>query len=200
MASYNTGARYLAHAPVALLAVFLKAAPLAAAESAGGRFVAQLNAAIDKGISQSADPRARARVVCRDIVSSTVDVSAMVRVASAEASEQMHASQREAFRSALVRRLMRDCVAYAPEYVGDPVELAGARRTRSGETLVGTRQTSSKDSKVLVWQIRLAAGKYLATDLVVDGRSAMTSLREQSALSLERNPRDMAALIAALER
>jgi hypothetical protein len=187
--------------PAALIAAWLGLAPAVAADSAGVRFVAQLNSAIGKGFAFSTEPLGRARVICSLLAATSLDLAAMTKTASAGASDRMDQTQREMFGAALQRRLVHDCVAYAPEYLGGPVALAGARQLGSGETLVGTRSKSANEARILMWQVRPAEqSKYLVTDLLIDGRSAMLALRDQSALSLESNPGDIAALIAKVER
>jgi hypothetical protein len=186
--------------PAALIVVWLGLAPAVAADSVGVRFVAQLNAAIGKGFALSSDPQGIARAICNAIAATSLDLAVMMKTASAGATEHMDQTQREMFGAALQRRLVHDCVAYAPEYLGGAVALTGMRQLRSGETLVGTRSTGPNQTKILMWQVRPAEqSKYLATDVLIDGRSAMLGLRDQSALSLESNPGDIAALIAKVE-
>jgi ABC-type transporter MlaC component len=197
MRRIRAGAWALRLAPAAL---FLLCAPALAVDSAGVRFVAELNAAIGKGLAGASDPRAAARAICAGIADTALDVAAMMATASAGASETMDETQREAFRRAFMKRLVRDCAAHAPDYLLGPVTLAGVRKLKSGDLVVGTRSRGADEAKILMWQVRPAEGRYLATDLLVDGRSAMGALREQSALSLEKSPGDIAALIAVIER
>lgn len=185
--------------PAALIVAWLGLAPVSAADSEAARFVGQLNAAIDKGSTLVADPQGMARLICSDIAASSLDLATMMKTASAGASEQMDQTQRKMFGAALRRRLVHDCVVNAPEYLGGSVALAGVRHLSSGETLVGTRSKSMNEASILMWQVRPAEGKYLATDLLINGRSAMLTLREQSALSLASNPGDISALIAKIE-
>lgn len=186
--------------PAGLIVAWLGLMPAVAADSAGARFVAQLNAAIGKGVVLSTDPQGMARAICSLIAATSLDLAVMMKTASAGATEQMDQTLREMFGAALQRRLVHDCVAYAPEYLGGPVALAGERQLGSGEMLVGTRSKGANEARILMWQVRPAEqSKYLVTDLLIDGRSAMLALRDQSALSLESNPGDIAALIAKVE-
>ena len=165
------------------------------------RFVGQLNDAIRKASLASADLAGAAGNVCEEITSSWLDLATMMKTVSVGAIDTMDAEQRSLFRTALVRRLVRDCIANAADYLRGSVELAGSRPLPSGETLIGTRGQNSSGGRILMWQVRKAsAGRLLVRDLLVDGRSATLSLREQSTLSLERSPSDIAALIATLER
>lgn len=197
----STGVQALRLAPVVLVAVWLGLVTAVPADGAGARFVAQLNAAIGKGLAQAPHPQERARAICSDIAASLLDIDAMMDVASAGATAHMNDQHREAFRAALLRRLLRDCVANAPDYLAGPVTLAGTRQLASGQMLVGTRSQGAGEAKTLMWQVRPGGqGGYLANDLLIDGMSAMQRLRDQSQLSLERSPGDIAALIETVGR
>jgi hypothetical protein len=71
----------------------------------------------------------------------------------------------------------------------------------TGERFIGTRSQGAAAEKILMWQVRFREpGKLMVTDVFVEGRSAMLSLREQASLALERDPGDVSALIGSLGR
>ena len=163
-------------------------------------FVGRLNTAIRNAVAEPGNPRDAAMRLCEDVSGSLLDLQAMMITASAGAYNRLDSPHREAYRAAFLRRVVKDCVTNAAPYMGADVELAGVRSLPSGERIIGTRSRASAE-KILMWQTRLnAAGGLVVTDVLVDGRSAMLSLREQASLALERDPGDINALIQSLER
>lgn len=163
-------------------------------------FVSRLNAAIKSAVAASGEPAAAALRFCEDISASTLDLDAMMISASAGRYERLNVPHREAYKTAFRRRVIRDCATNAVTYMAGKVELAGVRTLASGEQIVGTRGQGEAE-KIIMWQVRAKEpGRLVVTDVLVEGRSAMLSLREKANLAQEREPGDVDALIGSLER
>src|ERR1700712_2597915 len=163
-------------------------------------FVGLLNSAVKKATASSDDLRTAAQRFCDDLSRSMLDLEAMMKTASADAWVEMDSPQREMYQVAFRRRVIKDCATNASDYLRTTIELAGARSLPNGQKLIGTRGQNSQDGKILMWQVRSKEpGKLLVTDVLIEGRSAILNLREQAGVTLERNPGDVSALIAALE-
>lgn len=188
-------------APAIMLAWFACTAPASAqaGDAAGLNFVGHLNTAIKK--AAAGDPRVAAQRLCEDLGDSMLDLETMMKTASAGIWDRMDPSQRQAYRTAFHRHLMKDCAKNAADYLRATVELTGVRSLPAGEKIIGTRRQGVEDGKIMMWKVRpKEAGKLMVTDVLVEGRSAMLTLREQATLANERSPGDVSALIDALER
>lgn len=164
-------------------------------------FIARLNATIRKAVTKTRDPAGATQRFCEDICSSLLNIDVMMSTASADIYQQLSNSHRDLYRAGFLRRVIKDCASAATPYMSADVELAGIRSLASGERIIGTRSRAADADKIIMWQVRPdATGELTVTDVLVDGRSAMLSLREQATLSLERNPGDISALIQSLER
>jgi hypothetical protein len=108
---------------------------------------------------------------------------------------------RDAYATAFKKRIIRDCTTNAGGYLHSAVQLVGVRQLPSGDKLIGTRSEGSADGKILMWQVHpKEKGRLMVTDLLVDGRSAMLTLREEAGVAIERNDGDVAAAIGAVDR
>lgn len=164
-------------------------------------FINRTNATIAKAVAASGDVRAAARHVCDDLASTSLDLDAMMKTAAGRAWDKFDAVQREAYASAFKKRIIRDCTANAGGYLRSAVQLVGVRQLPSGDKLIGTRSEGSTDGKILMWQVHpKEKGRLMVTDLLVDGRSAMLTLREEAGVAIERNDGDVAAAIVAVDR
>lgn len=187
----------------ALALAFGSLSPIGWAEAddrASLNFVSRLNAAIKSAVAVSGEPATAALRFCEDISASTLDLNAMMISASAGRYEWLNAPHREAYKTAFRRRVIRDCATNAVSYMAGKVELVGERTLASGEQIVGTRGQGEAE-KIVMWQVRAKEpGKLVVTDVLVEGRSAMLSLREKASLAQEREPGNVDALIGSLER
>jgi ABC-type transporter MlaC component len=186
-----------------LLAAFVctTAARSEQADSVSLEFINRTNATIAKAVAGSGDVRAAARHVCDDLASTSLDLDAMMRTAAGRAWDKFDSVQREAYAAAFKKRIIRDCTANAGGYLHSAVQLVGVRQLPSGDKLIGTRSEGSADGKILMWQVHpREKGRLMVTDLLVDGRSAMLTLREEAGVAIERNDGDVAAAIAAVDR
>jgi ABC-type transporter MlaC component len=164
-------------------------------------FINRTNASIARAVAASGDVRAAARRVCDDLAATSLDLDAMMKTAAGRAWDKFDPVQREAYASAFKKRIIRDCTANAGNHLHSAVQLVGVRQLPSGDKLIGTRSEGSADGKILMWQVHpREKGRLMVTDLLVDGRSAMLTLREEAGVAIERNDGDVAAAIAAVDR
>jgi ABC-type transporter MlaC component len=181
--------------------VFTTAAWGESPDPASLEFINRTNATIAKAVAASVDVRAASRRVCDDLASSSLDLEAMMKTAAGRAWDKFDSVQREAYGVAFRKRIIRDCTTHAGGYLHSAVQLVGVRQLPSGSKLIGTRSEGVPDAKVLMWQVHpKEKGRLMVTDLLVDGRSAMLTLREEAGVAIERNDGDVAAAIAAVER
>jgi hypothetical protein len=101
---------------------------------------------------------------------------------------RMSAQQRAAIRKAAGRWAVRDCVRQNQGNEGSPLDLLGLKHVESGERLLATR--SSHPAHTIVWRLP-GAGRARAVDVVVDGRSAVLSLRNETKALLSSNNDDI---------
>lgn len=171
------------------------------ADPASLEFINRTNAAIAKAVAATGDIHAAARRLCDDLASTSLDLEVMMKTAAGRAWDKFDPVQREAYEAAFRKRIIRDCTENAGGYLQSAIQLVGVRKLPSGDKLIGTRSEGSADGKVLMWQVRpMAKGRLMVTDLLVDGRSAMLTLREEAGVTIERNDGDVAAAIGAIER
>jgi ABC-type transporter MlaC component len=170
-------------------------------DPASVEFINRTNATIAKAVAASGDASVAARRVCDDLASTSLDLEAMMKIAAGKAWDRFDSVQREAYGAAFKKRIIRDCTAHAGGYLRSTVQLVGVRQLSSGDKLIGTRSEGSPDAKVLMWQVHpKEKGRLMVTDLLVDGRSAMLTLREEAGVAIERNDGDVAAAIGAINR
>lgn len=154
-------------------------------ESRDAEFVASINRIITESRAQ---PGAQTRQACDRIVTTAIDLDAITQSAMGPMWVRMSPQQRAAFRTAAVRWAVRDCVQQNEGQEGSPLELLGLKYGESGERLLATR--SSRPAHTIVWRLH-GAGKAPAVDVVVDGRSAVLSLRNETKALLGRNHDDI---------
>jgi ABC-type transporter MlaC component len=196
-------ARTVCRSSAWLLAAFLcaTAARSESADPASLEFINRTNATIARAVAASGDVRVAARHVCDDLAATSLDLETMMKTAAGGAWNKFDSVQRDAYGTAFRKRIIRDCTANAGGYLQSAVHLVGVRQLPSGDKLIGTRSGESADAKTLMWQVRpREKGRLMVTDLLVDGRSAMLTLREEAGVAIERNDGDVAAAIGAIDR
>ena len=196
-------ARIFCHLSAWLLAVLVctTAARSESPDPASLEFIHRTNATIARAVAASGDVRAAARKVCDELAATSLDLDAMMKTAAGRAWDKFDPVQREAYTAAFRKRIIRDCTANAGGYLYAAVQLVGVRKLPSGDKLIGTKSEGSADGKILMWQVHpREKGRLMVTDLLVDGRSAMLTLREEAGVAIERNDGDVAAAIAAVDR
>ena len=165
-------------------AALLSTQALAASDVAVDDFVKRVNAAISSGDAQGA---------CRKLVGQIFDLDAMAPNTSAGAWTKMSAAQKAAYRAALSRQATGDCVSRASDFVGQTLDLVGARSGEGGDRFIATKGKG----RTLIWQVR-GTDRLRAVDISANGRSLVVKARNDAKAILQRTGGDLQALIASV--
>jgi hypothetical protein len=150
---------------------------------------AEFLAAINRIITESgAHPAAQTHHACDRIVTTAINMDAFAQSATGPIWVRMSPPQRAAFRAAARRWAIRDCIRQNQGAEGNLLELLGLKRGEDSARLLATR--SSKPAHMIIWRLH-GTGKAQAVDVVVDGRSAVISLRNETKALLGRNNDDI---------
>jgi ABC-type transporter MlaC component len=148
-------------------------------------------------VESGAQPGAQTRQACDRIVTTAVNMDAVIQSAMGPMWVRMSPHQRAAFRAAARRWAVRDCVRQNQDNEGTPLELLGLKEGGSGDHLLATR--SSRPAHTIIWRLP-GVGKARAMDVVTDGRSAVLSFRNETKALLGRNNDDIDAVTEMLGR
>jgi ABC-type transporter MlaC component len=160
--------------------------------------VAEFLASVNKSITELAgEAGSKAGLTCGRIVASAINMDAIARSALGHMWDRMSPQQRAAYRSAAQRWAVRDCLRRIQDNGGNPLEFLGIRQGEAGERLLATR--SSQPAHTVIWRLR-GSGKVRAVDIVIDGRSMILSLRDETKALLDRNSGDFDMATSALGR
>jgi len=160
--------------------------------------VAEFLISVNRSITELAgQPGAQASSVCRRIVASAINMDAVVRGALSHMWNRLSLQERADYRSAAQQWAVRDCVRRNRDNGGNPLEFLGVRRGEAGDRLLATR--SNQPAHTVIWRLR-GSGRLQAVDVVIDGRSMILSLRDETKALLDRNNGDIGMAIAALGR
>lgn len=157
-------------------------------------FFASVNKSITD-VAGQAEPQAS--IICHRVVASLLNMDAIVRGALASSRLPLSPQQRAAYHAAAVRWAVRDCVRRNGDNRGTPLELVGIRSGDAGERIVATR--SAQPAHTAIWRLR-GTGRLQAVDVVIDGRSMVLSLRDETNALLDRYGNDIDKALAALGR
>jgi ABC-type transporter MlaC component len=141
-----------------------------------------------------------AQAFCGSVINASFDFDAMARETSAGAWDRMSAPQRQAYHTAFLRRVERDCAFMSARSGGEVLRLVGTRTTDGGDRLVATQVTEDgQNGRVIVWRVRPDARKRLrAVDVIVDGRSMAIGIHDEAKAALDRNDGNIDALIKSV--
>jgi ABC-type transporter MlaC component len=92
-----------------------------------------------------------------------------------------------------------ECVRVTRENPAGKVTLAGVRTVSGGDRLVTTR-FDGEGSRTVTWRVRGSGSRLKAVDVIADGRSAVSSARQEYARVLESNHGNVDALIAFMHK
>jgi hypothetical protein len=185
---------------VTILVAFHTACEAASIDAASGDFLSRLNGAIT---SLAGKTGTAAYASCISYVNSLLDLDVMARRTAATVWDHMTAKQQSAYRAALERRAAKNCVNENANNSGKPAAMLGIRPS-GAERLLATRaeQKNGEPGRTVVW--RLPAGDasegVLAVDVLVDGRSAVLSLRDEAKGLLDDNKGDINTMITGIGR
>ena len=170
-------------------------------DAASRNFVTRLNLSIQTAVTGAANPASAAQRLCQDLSAWALDFDSMMPVAAAGAWERMSPAQQGAYRAAFRRRVAGDCVRNAAGQLRNTIELAGVRMLAAGDRYIATRSSGDQPTKALMWRARPGKGGALrVTDVLVDGRSAVLTARDEAKTVLEQHAGDIGALIESLNR
>lgn len=179
----------------------LSALTLALAEPASGEIDSRIDeflASVNKSIAELAgQPEAKASTICHRVVSSLLNMDAIARSVLASSNFSMSPQQHTAYHAAAVHWAVRDCVTRNRDNRGMPLELVGIRPDDTGERIVVTRST--QPAHTTFWRLR-GARRLQAVDVVIDGRSMILALRDETNALRERNGGNIDEMIDALGR
>lgn len=140
-------------------------------------------------------------VGCRDFLHRVLNLDTMARAASEEAWNQMSASQREGYQAAFAGRLASECARELADDKGDAIALAGVRTTQDGDKLATIRVGAADNARMIAWRLRAAGeDKYVATDVIWEGHSAIAKARDEFAAVLQGAHGDVDAAIESMRK
>ena len=157
-------------------------------------FLASLNRTIAELAGQAGS---QASSACGRIVASAINMDAVTWSALGHMRERISSQQRAAYRAAAQRWAVRDCLRRNQDNSGHPLEFLGVRQGEAGERVLATR--SSAPAHTVIWRLR-GSGRVRAVDVVIDGRSMILSLRDETKALLDRNNGDIDMATEALGR
>jgi len=147
--------------------------------------VAEFLASVNRSITELTDQTgSRASATCGQIVASAINMDSVTRSALGHMWDRITSQQRTAYRAAAQRWAVRDCLQRNHDNDGHPLEFLGVRQGEAGERLLATR--SGQPAHTVIWRLR-GSRRVQAVDIVVDGRSMILSLRDDTKALLDRN-------------
>ena len=179
---------------------FLSVATHALPESTVDAFVAQLDKSMRSIHAQAKGKADRTRAGCRDLLSRLLALDVMARATVSDDWDKMTDSQRGSFRSAFAERMASECVRSISDYDGDEIKLVGVRSPKDGDILASVRfDTEDDNSKRVTWRLRQVDSEtWRAVDVILEGRSAVLTARDEFAAVLQSHDGNIEALIASM--
>ncbi len=136
----------------------------------------------------------------RAILDWAFDVPAMGQYALgdawATASEAQRAAYLKAFEGVLVSAYLRNMRTYR----GAKMILAGVRNVSGTRATAASRLVGRNVDKVWIWRMRKDGASWRIADVMIDGRSALYSEKQDYREILEANEGDIGAVIAFIRR
>jgi ABC-type transporter MlaC component len=181
-------------------AVLVMSALSARAQSDGqvNDFVARLTS----GVRGAGTTPSAAMSACAQLFRSVADAPAIARAAAGPAWRSMTSRHRNAYSAAIERRISADCAREGGDRAFGAITLVGASPTQSGHRLITTRVNAGGRSMTIVWRVHAStSGSSLrAVDLLVEGRSVVAALHDETAAVLAGTSGDLDAMIKAIQR
>ncbi len=123
---------------VACLAVLCAGPASAQLEADAQNFLTRVNKSV---VALAGSTDAQASAACGHIMFEEVNIEAVVRSGAALVWEKMSPNQRPAYRAAVQKRAVHDCVRENRGNSGAPLQAIGVRRGEGGARLLATRST-----------------------------------------------------------
>jgi len=153
---------------------------------------------INKNITDLAGrSEAEASEICGRVVSTIMDIDAVVKAGSVRIWDKMTPAQRDSYGKAAQLWAVRNCVQRNKDGKGTPLEFAGVRQGDGGDRLLATR--SDQPAHLAIWRLR-GTSKLHAVDVTLDGVSMSLQLRDETNTLLDQNNNDIDKAIVALHR
>jgi phospholipid transport system substrate-binding protein len=171
---------------------------IAAAQDAAG-FVAKLGNQAIQVLGPSV-PEAQRTAHFRQLFASDFDLQGASRFVLGPAGRNLDPEQQQEFQT-----LFRDYLAQAystrlAQYAGEPFHVTGAR-PNGEETVVSSQVVRRGGTPVeMDWHVINRGGRFLVTDVYVDGVSMKVTHRQEFAAIIQRNGGQAGALLAALRQ
>jgi len=190
--------------PLAIGALFLSmlfcaATPrdAAAQDQGASAFIQNLGT---QGLQALSGPEPQRVARFRQMFDSDFDVPGISRFVLGQYANSLPPEQQQEFAT-----LFRDYVAHAystrlAPYAGAPFRVTGAR-PNGGETIVSSEVTRSGGQPTRIdWHVMNHGGRYVVTDVNVDGGSMKITQRSEFAAIIQRNGGQPQSLLAALRQ
>jgi len=160
-------------------------------------FLATINRSV---VSLGGKSEAEAGRICGQIVSSALNIDSFVRSAGSRMWDRMSQRQQTAYRGAIERRAIRDCVSQNRNNDGQPLVFVGIRQSEGGDRLLATRSNNANQVHTVIWRLRGSGRRLRAVDILFDGRSATLIFRDEMNVLLDRFSEDIDAVIETFGR
>jgi hypothetical protein len=168
-------------------------------DSAVGDFYARLVRGVEGVAGKSGGAAVAA---CVQFFRSVADTDAFVRATAQGTWQKMTTAQRSAYRNAIEQKVAGDC-ARESGGAGGAVSLGGVQPGGGSDRLVTIYlKQPNGGGLTTVWRVRAASSgaELRAVDLIVDGRSAVSSLRDKTNAALARSSGNIDTMIGAMGR
>ena len=191
---------YLRAAAVAVLAVLcLAGLPRAAAAQDAGGFISNLGNQAIQALGPSV-PKAQRTALFRRIFASDFDLRDASRFVLGPVGRELNPEQQQEFQTLFRDYLAEAYSARLTEYAGEPFRVTGVR-PNGNETIVSSQVQRRSGSPVQMdWHVINRDGRFLVSDVYVDGVSMKVTHRQEFAAIIQRNGGRPEALLAALRQ
>jgi len=184
---------------VVLLVGCLGAAPRGAAAQDAAAFVSNLGAQGMQVLGPSVPQQQRAARF-RQLLDQDFDLPEISRFVLGQHARTMSPAAQQEFQPLFREYLVQAYTTRLGQYGGAPFQVTGTR-PYGGETVVASQvQPSSGNPIQIEWHVINRSGRWLVTDVVVDGVSMKATQRSEFASIIQRNGGQPDALLAALRQ
>jgi phospholipid transport system substrate-binding protein len=169
-----------------LMLACLAAAPRGAAAQDATSFIGSLGARGLQALSASL-PEAQKEAHFRELLSENFDLPGISRFVLGPYARMMSPDAQQQFPPLFRDYLARVYVTRLSRYADTPFRVTGSRPWGS-ETVVTSQVTTASGAPVAIdWNVQNHSGRFLVTDVVVDGVSMKTTQRSEFASVIQRN-------------
>jgi phospholipid transport system substrate-binding protein len=170
----------------------------AAAQDAGG-FISNLGNQAIQVLGPSV-PTAQRAAHFRQIFASDFDLAGASRFVLGPAGRNLNPEQQKEFQTLFRDYLAQAYSARLAQYAGEPFHVTGSR-PNGEETIVTSQVVRRGGAPVEIdWHVINQGGRFLVTDVYVDGVSMRVTHRQEFAAIIQRNGGQPEALLAALRQ